>query len=294
MKEKEIKQRRFSVYGLIVGVILSLYSFIILAILVWGFFISLKTQDEFFINAYPWFKKAVEFKYFDALTEFKVYPKEGFGSAYYDFIGMFTNSIVYAVGCALVSTLSPLVMAYVSSKYKYKFSSFLPKLVVVVMVVPIVGATASTLEILKSINLYDSYLSMLMLKGGFTTMYFLVFYSAFQTLSWEYAEAAFVDGASHPRVMFGIMLPLVKPIIFSVFLIFFVTYWNDYHTLLTYYPSFPTAALGLFYFNRNTDTSANETMLLTGCMLVTIPVIVLFLIFSDKLMGNISMGGIKG
>lgn len=294
MKYKERKKHRFSFYELFVGLILSLYSLIILLILVWGFFISLKSQGEFFVNAYPWFKQPVEFKYFEVFTEFRVYPNEGFGRSYYDLIGMFSNSILYSAGCAFVSTLSPLVMAYVSSKYKYRFSSFLPKLVVAVMVVPIVGATASTLEILNGLNLYDTYVSMLMLKGGFTSMYFLVFYSAFQSLSWEYAEAAFVDGVSHPRVMFGIMLPLIKPMIFSVFLIFFVSYWNDYTTLLTYYPSFPTAALGLFYFNRNTDTSANETMLLTGCMLVTIPVIVLFLIFSDKLMGNISIGGIKG
>lgn len=292
MKIKEKQKRHFTVYGLIVGVILCVYSFIILAVLIWGFLVSMKPQGEFFINAYPWWKE-FDFKYIDAITTFKVYPSEGFGRAYYDLGGMFLNSITYSIACAFVSTISPLVMAYVAAKYKYKFSSFLPKLVLTVMVIPIVGSTASTLEIVKSLNIYDTFIGAVMLKAGFTTMYFLVFYSAFQTLSWDYAEAAFVDGASHTYVMFGIMLPLVKPMIFSVFLIFFVTYWNDYTTLLTYFPSFPTAALGLFYFNRNSTTSANETMLLTGCMLVTIPVIVLFLIFSDKLMGNISMGGIK-
>ena len=292
MKVKEMHKRHFTVYGLIVGTILCIYSFIILAVLIWGFLVSMKPQGEFFTNAYPWWKE-FDFKYLDAITTFKVYPSEGFGRAYYDLGGMFINSITYSIACAFVSTISPLVMAYVAAKYKYKFSGFLPKLVLTVMVIPIVGSTASTLEIVKSLNLYDTFIGAVMLKAGFTTMYFLVFYSAFQTLSWDYAEAAFVDGASHTYVMFGIMLPLVKPMIFSVFLIFFVTYWNDYTTLLTYFPSFPTAALGLFYFNRNSTTSANETMLLTGCMLVTIPVIVLFLIFSDKLMGNISMGGIK-
>ena len=288
-------KKHISVYGIIVGAMLGIYSFAIIFILFWGFMVSMKSQVEFFTNAYPWFKKPIEFKYIQALTSFRVqFNVDGFGNAYMNLGGMFVNSLLYAAGCALVSTLSPLVMAYVSSKYKYRISNFIPKVVVTAMVVPIVGSAAATLEIVRALKVYDTYIGVLMLKAGFTSVYFLVFYSAFQTLSWEYAEAAFVDGASHVRVMFGIMLPLVKPIIFSVFLVFFVQYWNDYSTLLMFYPSRPTAALGLFYFNRDTRTNANETMLLTGCILITIPVIILFSIFGEKLMGNISMGGIKG
>ncbi len=295
MKIKEKKKQHFSVYGLVIGILLSVYSLTIIFLLVWGFLASLKSQNEFFYNSMPWFKEPIDFKYFKALLSFEVnLAADGFGNKYVYLDQMFINSITYGVGCAFVSTLSPLVMAYVASKYSYKISKLIPKIVLVVMVVPIVGSTTSMLEIVKFLGIYDTYIGALILKAGFTNLYFLVFYSAFQTLSWEYAEAAFVDGASHPRVMFGIMLPLVSPIIFSVFLIFFVGYWNDYQTLYTYYPSHPTAALGLFYFNRYPKTSSQETMLLTGCLLVTIPVIILFLIFREKLMGNITMGGIKG
>ena len=296
MKAMKTK-KKFSVYALVIGVLLALYSFLIISILVWGFSASLKKQDEYFYNVMPWlYEEGVEFKYLDVLVNstFEV-VLDGFVPPRYIYLDqMFVNSLTYSLGCAFVSTLSPLVMSYVASKYQYKISKVIHRIVLIVMVVPIVGTTASTLEIVKFLNIYDTYIGSLILKAGFTNLYFLVFYSAFQTLSWEYAEAAFVDGASHTRVMFGIMLPLIRPIIFSVFLIFFVTYWNDYTTLYTYYPSHPTAALGLFYFNRNTTTSAQEAMLLTGCLLVTIPVIILFLIFREKLMGNISMGGIKG
>ena len=210
-------KKHISVYGIIVGAMLGIYSFAIIFILFWGFMVSMKSQVEFFTNAYPWFKKPIEFKYIQALTSFRVqFNVDGFGNAYMNLGGMFVNSLLYAAGCALVSTLSPLVMAYVSSKYKYRISNFIPKVVVTAMVVPIVGSAAATLEIVRALKVYDTYIGVLMLKAGFTSVYFLVFYSAFQTLSWEYAEAAFVDGASHVRVMFGIMLPLVKPIIFSV------------------------------------------------------------------------------
>ncbi|MBQ8319786.1 MAG: carbohydrate ABC transporter permease [Clostridia bacterium] len=294
MEKTVKKKKKFSVYALVIGIALGIYSFVILAILVWGFMASLKMQDEYFYNVMPWlYELGIDFKYISALTYFEVIL-DGDVPFYVYLDQMFGNSITYSLSCAFISTLSPLVMAYVTNKYRYKISGVLHKIVLIVMVVPIVGTTASTLEIVKFLGIYDTFIGSLILKAGFTNLYFLVFYSAFQTLSWEYAEAAFVDGASHPRVMFGIMIPLIRPIIFSVFLIFFVTYWNDYQTLYTYYPSHPTAALGLFYFNRNTTTSSQEPMLLTGCLLVTIPVIILFLIFREKLMGNLSMGGIKG
>ncbi|MBQ8686126.1 MAG: carbohydrate ABC transporter permease [Clostridia bacterium] len=288
-------KKALNTYNLVVGIILAVYSIFLVGLLVWTFMVSMKTQDEFWINSWPWVEGTFEFKYIEAMLEFRVDASiDGFSNTYYDLSGLFMNSILYSLGSAIVSTVSPLVVAYVASKYKYKFSKFLPKFVLTVLMIPVIGSTASTIQMLRSMQIFDTYFGALALKAGFTSMYFLVFYGAFQSLSWEYAEAAFVDGASHARVMFGIMIPLIKPMIFSVFIIFFVSYWNDYTTALTYYPSRPTAALGLYYFNRNTTTSAHETMLLTGCMLVSIPVIVIFLIFSEKLMGNISMGGIKG
>lgn len=291
----EKTKRKFNVYNLVVGLILTFYSVFLIGLLVWTLIVSMKTQDEFWINSWPWVEGKFEFKYIDAMFGFRVDASiDGFNNTYYDLSGLFINSITYSLGSAFVSTVSPLLVAYVTSKYKYKFSGFLPKFVLAVLMIPVIGSTASTIQMLKSMQIFDTYFGALVLKAGFTNMYFLVFYAAFQSLSWEYAEAAFVDGASHARVMLGIMIPLIKPMILSVFIIFFVGYWNDYTTALTFYPSRPTAALGLYYFNRNTTTSANETMLLTGCMLVSIPVIVIFLIFSEKLMGNISMGGIKG
>ena len=48
------------------------------------------------------------------------------------------------------------------------------------------------------------------MKASFLGMYFLVFYGTFKSVSWEYAEAAIIDGAGHFRIMFNIMMPLIK------------------------------------------------------------------------------------
>ena len=77
---------------------------------------------------------------------------------------------------------------------------------------------------------------------------------------------------------------------------FAAEYWNDYQTLLIYAPSHPTIVYGLF--KVMTDSSGSSVrgqvpVQMAGCTLVTVPVIMLFIIFRNKLMGNLTIGGVK-
>ena len=102
---------------------------------------------------------------------------------------MFLYSIFYAGLCSFVATLSPCVMAYVSAKYRYRFSRWIETIVVVTLLIPQIGTTPSMLVITRGLGIFDTYLGMIFLKSGFLGLYFLVFHSAFKNLSWEYAEA---------------------------------------------------------------------------------------------------------
>ena len=107
-------------------------------------------------------------------------------------------------------------------------------------------------------------------------------------------EAAKIDGANNLSILVQIMLPLVFNTFMLIILINFITFWNDYYTPLIYLKSYPTLAYGLqeFWLLTKQDT-ASSTVKLAACMIVFVPIFVLFIFFSDKLIGNISMGGIK-
>ena len=133
------------------------------------------------------------------------------------------------------------------------------------------------------------------MKMNFLGMYFLVFYATFKSLSWGYAESAFIDGASHWTVMTRIMLPLVKTSFLAIFILNFIVYWNDYQAPMLYLPSYPTMAYGLFYMKFiATQGFGKIPMQLTGCIILSIPSLVLFIAFQGKLMGNLTVGGLKG
>ena len=133
---------------------------------------------------------------------------------------------------------------------------------------------------------------MYILQANFLGMYFLVFYATFRSLSWEYAEAAFVDGASHFTVMTRIMLPLVKSTILAVGVMVFIGFWNDYQTPMIYMPSHATISFGLFQFTNASGGSPSEVP--AASIVVMLPMLIIFIILKDKFIGNLTVGGIKG
>ena len=78
-------------------------------------------------------------------------------------------------------------------------------------------------------------------------------------------------------------------------LLSFIGYWNDYYIPMIYLPSKPTIAYALYCFQTTSVTSvSNVPAKMAGSLIVFIPVFILFLIFKKKLIGNLTVGGLKG
>ncbi|MBR1677534.1 MAG: carbohydrate ABC transporter permease [Clostridia bacterium] len=275
----------------IVGLLLAAYAFSVIYSLLWGLLSTIKKYSDF-INDPIGLPKQLDFSnWARAFSELKITQEN---KTYY-MEHMLLNSVIYAVGCAFLQTLTGCVSAYLCSKYKFFYSKIIYGIVIVTMILPIVGSLPSEIQMLQAIGLYGTFAGVFVMKMNFLGLYFLVFYAAFKSISWSYAEAAFIDGASHFRVMTRIMLPLVKSTFLAIFMLNFIGYWNDYQAPMIYLANHPTMAYGLFYMRFvSTSSFGKAPMQLTGCMLLTIPCFVLFMIFQKRLMGNLTVGGIKG
>ena len=89
---------------------------------------------------------------------------------------------------------------------------------------------------------------------------------------------------------------LVKTAFSTIMLIKFIEFWNDYQTPLLYAPSHPTLAYGVWYMSNNREVVGmnNAIMRVTSSMILLIPILIVFILLRKKLMGNITVGGIKG
>ena len=163
------------------------------------------------------------------------------------------------------------------------------------MVVPIIGNQAAELQMSIRLGLYDRMWGMLIMRASFLGIYFLVFYDIFKATPKTYAEAAEIDGAGDFAIMLRVYFPIAANTFLTILLISFITYWNDYQTPMVYVPEHPTLAAFVFDLRRQYDEPFGTT---PGRMAVSwmalLPVMILFIAFNKKLLGNLSIGGIKG
>jgi raffinose/stachyose/melibiose transport system permease protein/N-acetylglucosamine transport system permease protein len=211
------------------------------------------------------------------------------------FIAMTFNSLWFSIGSEVVVLFFQAAVAYAICKYDFKGRMFLYNLVLVRMMVPIVGTMPSAYKVYSQIGLLNSPMILLTATDCLGGGNFLILYAFFKGISWEYAEAAFIDGANHFDVYFKIMLRMALPAISVLFITGFIARWNEYINISLYMPEMPTLSYGLYIYEQNMKyAGGNMPAYFAGVFIATIPCITLFIIFQNSIMQTVHMGGIKG
>ena len=292
MKTCKEKKRSFPVFEFISFLFLFLYAVSLFIPLLWSLTSSFKGKFDFLKNSFGFPKEFIN--NYDGIFERFIVPVSNADGVSIDvgFGTMLINSIWYAIGTAFVSTCVSFLVAYVVARFHFKFCNVIYTIVILQMIIPTVGTLPSELRIANALKLYDTPYGILFMKSYVTGLYFLSFYAALRVIPKDYEEAAQLDGASNLTIMLRIITPMVSGVFTTVLLLTFITYWNDYQTPLIYIPSYPTLAFGLWHY-VNVDSSGSVPMKLSGCMVMAVPLFVLFIAFQGKLMRNLSVGGLK-
>lgn len=254
----------------------------------WAFMNSLKTNMEFFEDMMALPEKLLFSNYIKA---FSLIEHGGV-----NFIGMFINSTWFSVGSAVLSTLSHAVTGYIFAKYDFVGKRAMFNFVIFTIALPVVGTLPSLFQIVKTMGITDSPLFLITALGGFGSN-FLITYAFFKSMDKTYIEAARMDGASHFSIFWKIMLPQAMPMLFSIGLLNFIGQWNNYETPLLMLSRVPTLATGLYQFSDKMMFSvadSSQTVYFAGVLLAALPVVLLVIAFHEKIMENVSAGGIKG
>ena len=290
--------KKFNLFSTVIFSVLILYSIVFIAILIWAGVFSLANY-EYDIMFSPtgsylvWPQEAFFENYSVAYKGYKLTVEFGETTKDMMFLDMLGNSLIFAIGMAFAGTLAPCLMGYITSQFRCKANAFFDGFVLVVMVLPIVGALPAAMILMDALNLMDSYLGLSLKAFTFLNMYYFIFKAAFGGLSRGYTEAACIDGASNITIFLRIMLPLVKTTFLTVFVLLFVADWNSYINILQYAPNKPTVSYG-FYLNMRVFTNWEDPTRMAGAMILMLPIL-LFYVFANKyLMGNLTIGGMKG
>ncbi|WP_251617471.1 carbohydrate ABC transporter permease [Pumilibacter muris] len=267
--------------------------------LVWMLYTSFKTEFEYIVDAFAFPKQIGKIGFSNYSEMFKIFEmktlKNG-AEVVYRFPHMFGYSLIWALLTSLVNVFFTTLVAYVVAKYKFFGRNFLYALGIFVMITPIVGNLPSAMQVKQALGIYNNiWLTILTSpQTVFSGVHFMLMHAAFKHISWNYAEAAFIDGASHYRVMFQIMFPLVLPTCVVLYVLNFLGAWNDYSTFIIWLPSYPTLAYGMLYFqSQSSKYGATMPVIMAGFTIVAIPNIVLYLLSQNLIMSKFSVGGLK-
>jgi len=308
MKVKRIdfgkKKSKFTVLtGVMLGILL-LYTTILFLLLFWGLINSLKGIDEWtgvgMVANKVWFPKVwtdpVSGELCFVVNIKTVIEKSTklVGSTTLYIEDMVINSILYCVGCAFVGTLVPFVTSYLCAKYDNIVSKIVVAICIATMAIPVVGSEPAAIKLAVDLGLYNHIWGLWVMKANFLGVYFLVFYASFKAQPKAYHEAALIDGASDWKIMTRVSMPLCIGEFFTVLLVHFIQFWNDYQAPLLYMPNKPTISWNTYNFTVSADSAITAPVILMAAIIVMIPVLVIFLIFQKRLLKNLNVGGIKG
>ena len=299
MKVKNKNLKKMNVFMIISFVVLLVYTISLLFPFLWALLTSLKSNMDYQLNMFGLPKEwrfsnyGVVFRWFFVTTDKR-------GTVYIE--GLLLNSLLTAFGQAFFLAFFNCVAGYCCAKFsRFKITGIYTTIVIVTMALPIIGAQGAELKLLMRFGLYDTLFAPWILSMTFMGIYYLVFLENFRAIPKDYSEAAYVDGAGNFTLFFRLMLPFASKTLATVMLINFIASWNDYQFALLYLPSYPTLAYGLYGFTVGGNNSmaveinANRVPIhMAACMVLFVPIFLIFCFLQKHLMGNLQLGGLKG
>ena len=268
---------------IIMFIVFALYSLSIIFVLFQGVSFSLMTNGDYSDGMLLPTKDLMFSNYVEAFKRVVVEDT--------NLIGMTLNSLWYAGGSSFFGVLFSSITAYIIAKYKFPGRGFLYGWAVVTMMLPIMGSSAASIKFYKDIGILDTNFMIVMFASSYGQN-FIMQYATFKGISWEYAEAAFIDGANHFKVWIEIMIPQAMSTMVALFVIGFIGKWSDSDTALLFMKTHPNIASGLYvYSHRN---SYHKPIQFAGFMIGMIPVLALYIAFQKTIMDIQIGGGLKG
>lgn len=289
---REIKSRLHAgnvVYKILVTAGILLFSLSFAFVLVWMLCNSVRPQKSYFNDVLAfWNLKGATFDNYVRIFTTK------YGSAKITMFGMLKNSFILIIVCTALQAIVPVITGYVVARYKTQLGAVAVQLVIISMVVPAIGSTASTYSFMSAIKLKDKWLGIFLMNAGGLGFGMLLYKNYFSSISWEYAESAFLDGAGNLRVFFSIMYPQALPLIVSMAILNVIGLWNDYMTPYLFLNSKPTVALGVYSIQTRAERNGAMPQAFAAMTFMTIFVLIIYAAFSKTIMSSMSVGGLKG
>ncbi len=293
-KEGNFLNRRSKGEKIVFGIALAafvIYAIVMIFPFIWLFYTSLKSSyyymedsQNFRILALP-----QEWEWRNYIRAFTELEYEGT-----NLLGMFFHSVWYTAVVVIEGVFFSACTGYCLSKYEFKARNLIYFLAIFSMTIPVVGTLPASFKLSSEyLGIHDTPLQPILSCAGGFGFNFLIMYAFYKNMPWSYAEAVFIDGGNDFIAFFKVMLPMAKAPMITLSIISAISCWNDYTSIILFMPSYPTVAAGLYHVKEELG-ERDKPVYYAALFLSMIPILTVFSIFSEQIMKNMSLGGLKG
>jgi multiple sugar transport system permease protein len=239
----------------------------------------------------------------DKLTDRKFFSGgisfENYSSIFEDdtFVAALVNSIGIALIATLISIFLAAMAAYALSRLDFAGKTVILSGALAVAMFPPISIVGSLFDMWRSIGLYDTWLGLIIPYMTFTLPLAIYTLSAFfREIPWELEQAAQVDGATPFQAFRKVIVPLAAPGVFTAAILVFIFAWNDFifANTLTSTNEARTVPAALAFFTGGSQFEQPIGAISAAAVIVTIPIIVMVLIFQRRIVAGLTAGAVKG
>ncbi len=208
------------------------------------------------------------------------------------FFSWLKNSVIVSVTNTLIVLFTSTIIGYVFAKFRFRGRRTLFAILMMTMMVPAQTTMIPSFMLINALNLYDKIGALII--PALTDAFGIYLCRQFiEEIPKDLLESARLDGAGEFRTYFSIVLPSIRPAIGALGIFTFMNNWNDYLSPLLYLTSSDrmTLPLALSYFSTMHSSDLSATM--AASALITLPAMLVFLLFQKQFIKGIAITGMK-
>ncbi len=281
---KKEKKNLPSIGKIIVYILLSLWALIVLFPFYWMILTSFKSYGAYNGEHIPklfTLSPTIE-NYF---TAFESVP----------LLDYFVNTLIFTLATTAIMLVVIIPAAFAFARLNFRGKNLLFTMFLALMMIPGELVVITNFVTVTNLGLRNSFPG-LILPSVTSVFYIYLLKENFSQIPDELYLAAKVDGTTDLKYMFKVMLPMCKPTVITVTILKIIECWNSYvwPRLITDDPAYFLVSNGIQEIRENGFGRENIPAMMASVVVISVPLIILFLIFRKKIMEGVARGGTKG
>ena len=268
----------------VIYTLLSLWAVIVLFPFYWMLLTSVKSYGAYNSEYIPkFFTLSPTFQnYVDAFTEVPL--------AKY-----FLNTVIFTVATTVLMLLVIVFAAFAFARLQFRGKNLVFTLFLALMMIPNELVVITNFVTITNMDLRNTFLG-LILPSVTSVFYIYLLKENFAQVPDELYYAAKVDATSDLKYLFKVLLPICKPTVVTIIILKVIECWNSYvwPRLITDDKNYFLVSNGIQEIRENGFGRENIPAMMAAVVVISLPLIILFLVFRKKIMAGVSRGGTKG